>query len=87
MDAELRIDLHEDMHMVGHDLHFDDVRLEVRCNILEDSFEPDIYSIHQDRPPILRAPYHMVFAGVDDVVVGLVVRYAPSIYHLAICAT
>lgn len=87
MYAELWIDFYKDMNVVGHDLHFNNLSLKLRGYILEDRFEAHVYSIREDLTPILRAPYDMVFAGIHDVGIGLVVRHAPSIYHLAIYAT
>jgi hypothetical protein len=72
VDAVLGVYLDQHMHMVRHDLKFDDLRARLVGHLPQDRFETIIHAVDEDRPPVLRAPDDMILAGVDDVSVALV---------------
>jgi hypothetical protein len=69
VDAELRIDAHQNVYMVGHNLNLDQVAPRFGGHIAQDLFQPFVDAIYQHATPILRAPNDMVSAYVGDVVV------------------
>ena len=62
MITELRIDFHQKMQMVGHDLKFKDVRPMLRRRFVDQFLEPNVGAVHQDFTSIFRAPDDVVFA-------------------------
>ena len=74
VDAELRIDLNEQVDVVGHDLKLDQLRLGLVDDVSQDFLEPFIHAGSQNRTPELRAPHDVVLAGIDDVSVALVLH-------------
>ena len=72
--------------MVGHDLHLDDLEMELICHLPGYLLEALVHPVHKHRPAVLRAEDHVVLAAVDDVVVALafhagIIPLADS-YHL-----
>jgi len=45
MDSELGIDQDQQMHMIGHNLHFDDLSPSLRSNLPEDGFKTLIHPV------------------------------------------
>ena len=86
MNPKLGIDFDQQVNMVRHDLNFDDFTLEFLGALLDDNLQPCVYSIHQHLPAILWTPHNMVFAGIDHIVVGLVIRHATNIHLEAVYA-
>lgn len=74
VDAELRIHLHQHVDVVRHNLHLDDVDAQLGRDLRRDLLEAPVHALDQYAPAILRAPYHVVLARVDDVVVALVLH-------------
>ena len=72
MDAILRIDLDKQLDMIRHDLRFDHRHSAFLRYLVNDRFEPFIHVLYQDAAPILRAPDHVIFAGINHVVIGFV---------------
>ena len=74
VDAQLGIHLQEHMDMIGHDLHLDDLEMEVICHLPGYLLEALVHPVHKNRSAIFRAEDHMVLAAVDDVVVASVLH-------------
>ena len=62
MDPILGIDLHQQMAMIRHDLHLDDLRGTLGGHLVNDGLQPFIHARHQDPPSIFWAPDPMIFA-------------------------
>ena len=74
MDAELGIDLDEQVDVIRHDLEFDQFGSRLVGYGLDDRLEPFVYPIDQDRTTKLGAPHDVVLAGIDDVSVALILH-------------
>jgi hypothetical protein len=74
VDAKLRIDLNEQVDVVGHDFEFDQIGLGLSHDVLKDFLQPLVHSGRQNRTSILRAPHDVVLASIDDVSVALVLH-------------
>ena len=46
MDAKLRIDTYEQMHMIGHNFHVFDTGIVLRTDLLDNLLEPHVNSLH-----------------------------------------
>ena len=71
MEAELRIDGNQQMDMVRHDFHLDDLGPPLRRHLVQNALQTLIDTLNQYPPPILGAPDYMVLAGIHDVAAGL----------------
>lgn len=58
----LGVHLDEQMHMVGHDLHLDQLRMYLGACLADDVLQPSVDPVHQDGATVFRTPYHVVFA-------------------------
>jgi len=74
VDAQLGIDRQEQVHMVWHDLHLDDLETELVGDFPSDLLEALVGSVHEDGPAVLRAEDHVVAAGENYVAVTLVLH-------------
>ena len=74
VDAQLGIDRQEQVHMVWHDLHLDDLETELVGDFPSDLLEALVDSVHEDGPAVLRAEDHVVAAGENYVAVALVLH-------------
>ena len=83
MDAKLRVYLHEQMHMIWHDLHLNDINAQLSASFKNQFFQPDINAIDQNLTAIFWTPNHMIFAGVEHIVVRLIF-HANMILHRSI---
>lgn len=72
MDAKLRVYLHEQMHMVWHNFHLNDVDAVFTTNFFYKGFQAYINTIDQDFTSIFWTPHHMIFAGVHHIVIALI---------------
>jgi len=72
MDAVLRINFDQEMDMVWHNFEFEQVGSQFDTNALDNLFKTGIHAADQDASAILRAPYNVVFAGVDNVIIRFV---------------
>ncbi len=86
MNAELRVTLDQQMHVIGHDFQAQHFRLMLSTDLVNDLREPDSYLFSKYLAPVLGTPDHMVLAGIEHVAVGLVghLAHRNSIQHLAI---
>ncbi len=71
VDGQLRVDLEQQLDMVGRDLHLDDVEAEVGRDLAGYLPEALVDPVHQDGTAVLRAEDHVVPAAADDVSVAL----------------
>lgn len=74
VDTELWIDFHQDVDMVGHNLYFKKIGARLGCNLTDNLLESSVYTTHEHRSPKLGAPHDVVFAGIDDASVALVLH-------------
>src|SRR5713101_7784455 len=72
MNAVLRIDFHQEMHVIGHDFQLEQLCMRFGADTLYNIFKPGIHSSDQDATTILRTPHNVVFAGVDNVIIRFV---------------
>lgn len=70
--AILWVNLYQQMHMVWHDFHLDDIDVAFFADSLYQLFQTHINSIDQDLTAIFWAPNHMVLAGVHHIFVAFV---------------
>jgi hypothetical protein len=82
VNAELRIDINKQMHVIFHNLDFKDDRLTLCRNIAKYLFQSLISALFEHSTPVLRAPYHMVLTIKGDVVIS-----PHSCYIANICIT
>jgi hypothetical protein len=74
VDAELGIDLHEQVDVIGRDLDFDQLGAGLGNHIPKNRLESLVHAIDQYRTPELRASDDAVFTRIDDVLIALVVH-------------
>jgi len=72
MDAELWVYLHEQMHMIWHDFHLNDVDTVFVTDFFYEGFQSYINTIDQDLASIFWTPDHMILAGVHHIVVDFI---------------
>jgi hypothetical protein len=72
MNPVLGIDFHEEMHVFRHDCEFKNLGIMFSTDNLYNRFKPGIDARNQYRTSILRTPDHVIFAGVDHVVIRFV---------------
>jgi hypothetical protein len=75
MDAELRIPVEQQMHMIWHHFHFDQARLGFVAHVLDQFLQTDVYRRHENRAPLFREEHHMVFAREQHVPVSSEFRH------------
>ena len=69
MDSELRIYFQQQVHMIWHDFHFDDVKVVFGRDGLYELLQSHIHTIYEYFSTILRTEYNMIFTGIYDVTV------------------
>jgi hypothetical protein len=72
MDAELGVNLAEQMHMVGHDFKLDDFRPKFFRSLIQDFLQSGVYAVDEHFAAVLGTPDDVVLAGIDNVAVALV---------------
>ncbi len=72
MNAELRITLDQQMHMIGHHFQTQDFGLMLRTQLLNDAREPGGNLFSEHLASVLRAKDHVVFARIEHIPIGLV---------------
>lgn len=75
MYPELRINTDEHMYVVRHRFDLDQVASSFLTDFGRDGFEPVAYVRCEDLASVLRAPHHVVGAGVDDVQIRFVLDH------------
>ena len=70
MDTELWVYFHEQMHMVWHNFHLNDVDVVVITDFFYEGFQSFINAIDQDLTAVFWTPNHMIFARVHHIVVS-----------------
>ena len=83
MDAQLRVDRQEQVDMVGHDLHLDDLETELVGDLPCDLLEALVDTVDEDGAAVLRAEDHVVAAGEHYVAVRFVLHSIDIIQHRA----
>ncbi len=71
VNAKLRIDFNQEVHVIRHDFEFKDVCPMLRRLFADQFFEPNIGAIHQDFASLFRTP--------DDVSIRFV--FMEPVYH------
>ena len=74
VDAQLGVNRQEQVHMVWHDLHLDDLKTEFIGDRPRDLLEAIVDTVHEDGSAVLRAEDHVVVAGENYVAVTLVLH-------------
>jgi hypothetical protein len=69
MDTELRVDLHEQMHMIRHHLELDQLAVSFCENVADHFLETVRDCTPQHIATVFCAPDHMVLAREDDVAI------------------
>ena len=72
MDADLRVYLHKQMHVIRHDFHLYDVDAELIADFSYEFFQSDIDAIDQDFSPVFWTPDHMIFTGVYHIMIAFI---------------
>lgn len=65
-NSNLRVRIHQQVHMIGHDFHTQNLIPVLGLFFIYELFEARYKRLIQDIAPILRAPYDVVLAAVDD---------------------
>jgi hypothetical protein len=73
MYPELWVYFDQQVYVVWHNFKSDNFRPESQTVFDDEMTKPELDFIHQNRPPILRTPNDVVLAGIDHIVVRLVV--------------
>jgi hypothetical protein len=58
--------------MIGHDLKFKDLTFQFIRDLLNDFLQPNIDAVYKYLTAILRAEYHLVLAGVNNILIAFV---------------
>jgi len=61
------------MHVIRHDFELDYLGTALTRDIMDENLQSFSHTWHHDPKPILRTPDHVLFAGIYDVVIRLVV--------------
>ncbi len=69
MNAILRINFDQKVHVIRHDFHLEYICTVLSADALDNFFKPRINTVDQHEAAILRTPHHIVCARVNDVVV------------------
>ena len=72
MYAKLRVYLHEQMHMLGHDFHLYDVDAKLIADSLYEFFQTHIDTIDQDLTAVFWTPDHMILAWVHHIMIAFI---------------
>jgi hypothetical protein len=72
VNTVLGIDFHQEVHVFGHDFQFKDLGIMFRTDALDNLFKSRIDPIDEDRAPILGTPDHVIFTGVNHVIIRFV---------------
>lgn len=72
MNTELRVYLHKQMHMVGHDFHLYDVNMKLITDFFYKLIQSCINTIDQDLTAVFWTPDHMIFARVHHIMITFV---------------
>ena len=72
MNSKLRINLTQNMNMIGHHFKFDDFTFQFISDLLNDFIQPNIYAVYKYLAAILRTKNHMVLAGVDNMPIAFI---------------
>jgi hypothetical protein len=70
MNAELRIDTHQQMHVIRHHLHLFNESLVFLTHLMNDLLEANIHCVDQHFPAIFRTPDHVIMAVRGHMVIG-----------------
>ena len=69
MDTKLWVNLKQQVHMVWHDFHFDDVKVIFVSNGMYELLQSHVHAIHEHFSTILGAEYDVILTGIHDIVV------------------
>ena len=72
MNPVFRIHFDQQMHMIRHDFHLNNLNGALFSHLMNDPLQSFIHALCQDPTPVLRTPDHMLFAGEYHVVGGFV---------------
>jgi len=72
MDTELGVTLHQQMHVIGHDLQTHHGCLMFLAHFTNDGCQPFCYPFHEHLAAVFGTPDHMILAGIEHIPVGLV---------------
>jgi hypothetical protein len=69
MNAVLRINFDQEVYVIRHDFHAEDLCMTCITDILDKLFKTRINAVDQHGTAVFRTPDHVVCARVNDVVV------------------
>ena len=72
MYAKLRVYLHEQMDVVGHDFHLYDVDVVFAADFLYEFLQAYIDTVDQDLAAVFWTPDYMILAGVHHIVIAFI---------------
>jgi hypothetical protein len=70
VDTKLWIDFDQQVNVIRHHFHFQDVNGQLRRQLGSNVTKPRINAVDQDGTPIFWAKDNLVFTGVDNVVIA-----------------
>ena len=79
VDAVLRIYFQKQMHVVRHDFHFNDFDVLLGAALHDQLLQTSFYGTDQYFTSIFRTPDHMIFTGIEHVVVRFIVVHTTII--------
>lgn len=72
VNAVLRIDVDQQVHVIWHHLEFDQISIARQAHARNNDFKRLVHAINQHGATVLRAPHDVVFARKEYVAIGTV---------------
>jgi hypothetical protein len=81
VDAQLRIDITQNMDVVGQDFQFENIHSQIVGDLANDFLQANVYAIDKHFPTILWTEDNVVLAREEDVFVASELVHANIILH------
>ena len=78
VDAVLGVTIDEEVHVVRHDCHLEDLRAPFACDLADNLLPVLTHRTAEDRSAVFGAPHHMIGAQIDDIAVCLGLASHPA---------
>jgi len=85
MNAQLRVTINQQMHMIGHDLQTYSLRLVLLADFTNDLLSALCHALNQHLTPIFGTPHNVIFARVGNVAIGFVSNLVHTKHYTARC--
>lgn len=81
MHSQLRIDIKQNVNVVGHDLALKQETVRFLANLTDNLLEPLINASNQDRASVFRAKNHVVLARKNNAPIRSIIHHGLDRYH------